>query len=823
MSPRRLAGGFLLCSVAVLLATACGDPATKQQEHLEAAEAYEEAGRLREARIELRNALKLSPQDPEINYRLGFLASKAEAVGDARFYFEEALRLDPTHSDAALGAARMYLGADNERARELVEGVIEREPDLPLAYIQLADIAMLEDDFESALRAALTAAELDPGFAFAHYQVGLVYKATAVHARRTGGTPSDLDYKAAIAAFERAARTQDPQFRPVKAWGQIAQVYQAWKGHAQDVEAAYKKGLEALSGERPQQLILLAEAREYGARSSPEIMAWALRETVELNPSDYAAWRGLGALENVTGGDGDAEMARMLELQGGDPRALGAYARYLNADGRKDEALAFLEESMAGGDEPVLLVELALLHAQLGDAEGLRGARDRLARAEPDSANMSYVEYLDASAEGRLDDAAAALHRWLEIEENTRALRFLTDVELRRGRPDLALEAVDRALELADRGTRTTAFLLERGRVQVHLGDYNGAVLSFRAASRRGSVPEKYWGPWARALYGSGRIAPARRLLERAMEDGRVPLLQVPIRYAQYFGTENPELARKGLLSAQKRAPRHVGILSLLVQLDLQENNLAAAEERVDRVLARDPGSPDVRLLKARLLRRRGELEAAAELARQVLDDSPSHEGASTLLVALLDQQGRREEAVAALEAQDVSALPTGSRLLLARLYVQDGRREEAIALLERVVEEEPDLAAPANDLAYLLVQEDRDLDRALSLAQRARAGRPNVSDIADTLGFVQLRRGLPNAALAEFNAAIDLAPASSSAWARAQYHRGLALRDLEREAEALEAVELALASGASFPEQEQARLLLRELVLAQESTGESS
>jgi hypothetical protein len=69
-----------------------------------------------------------------------------------------------------------------------------------------------------------------------------------------------------------------------------------------------------------------------------------------------------------------------------------------------------------------------------------------------------------------------------------------------------------------------------------------------------------------------------------------------------------------------------------------------------------------------------------------------------------------------------------------------------------------------------------------------------------------------------QFDAAVDLAEAESTAWATAQYHRGLALRDLGRSEEAVQAIEQALASGANFAEAEDAHKVLAELASAPSS-----
>ena len=101
---------------------------------------------------------------------------------------------------------------------------------------------------------------------------------------------------------------------------------------------------------------------------------------------------------------------------------------------------------------------------------------------------------------------------------------------------------------------------------------------------------------------------------------------------------------------------------------------------------------------------------------------------------------------------------------------------------------------------------------RAMVLRLRRRYGRLLRAEIADTLGFVYLRRELAEAALVQFDASLELAEPGSTGWATAQFHRGLALRQLGRPADAVAALEQALASGAEFADAQEAHKVLADL-----------
>jgi Tfp pilus assembly protein PilF len=94
----RRALPLLLAAVAV---AACASDAERRDQHLANAESYLAEGDTRTALIEFRSALELDPQNADVNFRVGRALEAVAAVQDALFFYEEAYRLDPMHSEAA--------------------------------------------------------------------------------------------------------------------------------------------------------------------------------------------------------------------------------------------------------------------------------------------------------------------------------------------------------------------------------------------------------------------------------------------------------------------------------------------------------------------------------------------------------------------------------------------------------------------------------------------------------------------------------------------------------------------------------------------------
>ena len=84
----------------------------------------------------------------------------------------------------------------------------------------------------------------------------------------------------------------------------------------------------------------------------------------------------------------------------------------------------------------------------------------------------------------------------------------------------------------------------------------------------------------------------------------------------------------------------------------------------------------------------------------------------------------------------------------LAVLYELNGDEPAAIRHYEKAIELDATLGEARNNLAYLLASDDARLDRALDLAQEAKALMPDSPNAADTLGWVLFRRGIASAAV---------------------------------------------------------------------------
>ncbi|MGH7288274.1 MAG: tetratricopeptide repeat protein [Myxococcota bacterium] len=816
-----IAAGLGICLAA--LGVACSSPEERVKRHLERARLYsDESWQPDKALVELQAALKLDPTNAETNLRIAELLEDSERFEDALFYFEEARRLDPKSDDAALGLARLIRITEPDRADTLLDEVLARSPDSASAHVLRSDVLLVRSDVNGALASALTAAELDPQSARVALQVAIVRKARIAERRQKREPVDDKLFEEADAAFAHALELakHEPSW-VARATIERVRLLVIWRGYVPDQVQIHKDAFELVK-DYPEfaRQMAFASAGYARAAKNDDFLHWALLRLIEVDPNGHDSWVEMADLATKRGEDGIAVLERIVAERPDDARGHITYAEYLAEHGKHTEAVAHLEGELPKSRAPAATLSALLdLHLAAGDTIAAAEPLAQLQAEHPASAQADYAEARLANAEGRVLDAITALERWTEREETANGFGMLADARLRAGRVRAALEAVDRAISLKQQARPDLQRL--RGRILVRLGEYRSALQAFsRSRTRGGPVPVAFVPDLAKAFYELGWPDEGKKALERALAQ-EVP----PGAALLLFGTEemkrDPEAAQAALERGAALYPNMLQFVALLIHADLRADKPDAAIERARALAEQLPDAPQPAMLLAQTLVSAGRKEEAVKQVEVVQARWPGQPGVAELFLEVMTRLGRGEEAFQALSKQQAEGtLSPHGRVLLAQLLNARGETPQAIELLRSALSQLPGLPAAANDLAYALAKRGESLQEATELAQEARANRPDSSEIADTLGYVYLRRELAEAALVQFEAAVELAEAESPGWATAQFHRGLALRQLGRQPEAVTALEQALASGADFAEVKEAHRVLAELANAPEAAS---
>ena len=810
------ASAVVALAMLVALALGCQSDEERLAEHLARAESYVEEDKSSEALLELRNALRIDPKSADINARIAELLKRLERYEDALFFYREAHRLAPEQSEAALQLARLLLGHDLEEARTLADDVLAREPDNSLAHIVRSEVALAEGDGFAALSHAERVLELEPDSFAAHMHLGVTHRAL-LRGRRLGSetVPDEVSEEAALAALDRGIElaemdsSADPSW-PARAWLERGMLLASSETRRSEAPAAFRRAVEVAEPSPAAESTALDAAIGYARQAGDQdLQRWVLERRVARDPARLADWAALARLAQRADGSGLDRLRPLLEQRPRDAAAQVLYGRHLARWESPEAADEHLRAIAERTDQPAVVraARVDMLVGR-GDLDGARSVLAELQREHAGSPETRFAEAYIAFVEGDLTRAAERLRELSASTESAPVERLLAQTEQRLGRPEAALAALARARELEP--GQTLDLLRIEARIHIEAAAWTDAIQTLQRLqrSRQGTLrlDEAVW--MAQALYRTGREPAARKVLEDLLAQGQPPVEAVLL-FASQESVRDPESTRKALEAARERFPDDIRVVDRLVRLDVAEGRVDAALARLDEALASAPDAVPLLVLRARLRATQGDFAAALGDARHAFDRADGGGETGSLLIGLLARTEGLEKGIETLEAQQRDGtLATSGRLLLARLRMERGENARAIELLEQVLAETPQRTGAKNDLAYLLALEGRDLERALQLAQEARGVLPDSHAVADTLGFVMLRRGLAEAALAQFRTAIEFAESADEGGIPPlyHYHLGLAYKALDRREDAVSAFEQALAGSEDFPEAAAAR-----------------
>uniref|UniRef100_Q023W0 Tetratricopeptide TPR_2 repeat protein n=1 Tax=Solibacter usitatus (strain Ellin6076) TaxID=234267 RepID=Q023W0_SOLUE len=157
---------------------------------------------------------------------------------------------------------------------------------------------------------------------------------------------------------------------------------------------------------------------------------------------------------------------------------------------------------------------------------------------------------------------------------------------------------------------------------------------------------------------------------------------------------------------------------------------IARFQKALEAVDADSAAAGDLYLRIGETQRRKGDLDGAIQSLAHANDLLPGNATVVGTLALALDSRGNRSDAQRAYRA---------------------------------TIELDPNNAIAMNNLAFLLAEEGTSFDEALQLARHAMALMPDSMQMTDTAGWVQLKRGDNDAAIALFSDAVAKEPAEDS------------------------------------------------------------
>lgn len=695
---------------------------------------------------------------------------------------------------------------------------IQQNPKLGEAYFRLGTVQLRTSRPEQAYNNLLTAVRLLPGRHDA--AVSLADAAFAAYLRN----PRSRLYYDQIQKSASSFLKQDPQsFDGLRL-----------EGYIEMLERHYPKAIELLKSAdsvKPNQEDLVLALVQCLIEAHQEAEAEKRgRDLIQTQKTFAPIYEVLYRLYMNQERKGDAEAILKLKIAN-DPKNAGNrlelashYAATGNEAGLK-ETIRQLEDQNRSADTGL---EVGEFYTALNRPEDAIREYQAAATSYPD--NKAAYERRIAQiymGQGKKDQAAKLLDEILRSHRDdydAREMRASLDVDS--GDPQKLSTGTSRLETLAKEKPTDATVRFNLGKANLQSGNAREALVRFREAIQLEPdlAEAKLFAADASIRTGDYQQAMqyADQVLQRAPNNPVAQMMRVKSMAA--MGRMSQALAETSQLA--KTFPNQVAPRLELASLQLQEKNFTAAESMyralftenrkdlaalqglIDSLYLQNRYDNAIEILKQELAKNdspqlRAMLADAALRGRKLDIAVPAYTalaaanpGSSFFHVKLGDallQKGSLQEAIAQFEtAKKLAPKDAMVNSMLALGLKQAGRVNEARQAYREALSADPENPVLMNNLAYLIAETGGNLDDALQLAQDASRRRPGSTALLDTLGWIYLRKKMPDDAIRVLSDIVRKDPGQPVF----RYHLAAALLQKGEKPEARKQLEAALADG---------------------------
>jgi tetratricopeptide (TPR) repeat protein len=787
---------FVAAAALLSLVSCSRDPNVAKRRYLESGNRYFDRGKYKEAAIMYGDALQKDRLWGPAHYKLGITWIKTGNLGGAVSELHKAIERLPKDSpdlwDAIARICEIYLAADQTRDNTAMMEETEKYIQELLAHdANSYDGHRLNGDFnflraqqdfktgrkdEGIERLDKAQADYEKANSIKPNQPGLSMQLARVATEKGKPEEAEAIYRQVIDhdKTQQAAYTEMYRLQVL--------VEKKLDAGEETLKLAYKNNPKAYP-------FLTALAMHYSFQGRKDDMLRILRQIKSMKdfPDGYLVvgdfYRRLG--------DADAATKEYREGQAQDPKRKTVYQKRIvqtfMSRGKAAEAEEINRQILKENPQDSFAkeVEGSLLLSR-GDISNAMVDLQSAATADPKNPVNHYRLGMAHRARAMVDRTVAAGEMEQARQEFEKALGI---------RPDFVMARIELA------------------RIEIAKGDYQAALETAgqALAADRGNLSAKII--QSAALLGQKKTAEARKLLEamRAETPNSADVVY------QLGGVSLIEKKYKEADEEFRRAydlnPSNISGMTGLVETDLEQNKPDAAIQALKTELAKNPERGDMKLLLADVEVRAGKFDDAIgdyqALLGKIGKDSKAR---AQVYVRLGESYRRKGDPANAIQAFQKARelLPDDVTVLSELALVLDSaqRWSEAMRVYEATIKLAPNDGVSLNNDAFLIAEHGGDLDLALTRAQRATQLLPKYPEVADTLGWIYLKKNLSDNAIEYFKRNVAAQPNSSTY----RYHLGMAWYQKGDKVQARQALVEALKYNPAAYERQKIQELLAKL-----------
>jgi tetratricopeptide (TPR) repeat protein len=753
--------GTQLLWISVLLClcvpTGCKrDPQAQRKRFADRASSYFQQGKYREAAIEYENALQIDPKFADAHYGLAQCLLKLSNLRGGYQELMAAVEIDPSNAKAQVDLGNLLLAGHNaDEARKHAEIVLHDNPQNPEAEMLLSGTDAAKGDLPTALHEAQQAIEMDTNRAASYIYLAVLQE------QSEDATSAEQNFQKAISL--------DPKSESARL------TYGAFCERQKNTSEAEKQFQAAIAIAPQDPAARGSLAKLYlseGQKDMAEQVLHDAKTALKDNPAGY----GILGDYYLSQGESDKAAAEFASLHAEHPHDASlarTYIELLIVQNHLDEATklndALLKNSPNDIDSLVLRGDILTREGKVSDAVPiLEGA----VKVAPDNPMAHYHLGLGYAGVENLGQAQA---EWAEAA---------------RLRPNM----IEPERALATVAARTGNYVL--------LTDSSQQLIRIEPKSPEGYVFH------ARALFAKGDAAGAEADLNKAIvvapQDANAYARMGDLRMAQKRLDEAAKFYSQALALNPSASDALVG----LIDIDLERKQPEQALRRVQDQITRVPNSSALYLLLGQAELRNQDPTKAEAAFEKAIDLDKNNVMAFLLLASSEVARGSVDQAIANYQrALQDNPRDLRTYIFLASLLETKGDWQQAEDLYQKALQIQPDYAVAANNLAYLMLEHDGNINVALALAQTARKGLPDVPSAADTLGWAYYHQGAYSSAIDTLQEAVNANPKNPNF----HYHLGMAYEKANNPAMAKKQLEYTLKISPNYAQADEIRKVLSE------------
>ena len=738
---------------------------------------------------------KRKTQSPQALFESGKKYYDQKKYREAMIQLMNLVRKDPRHHDGRLLLARtLEAGRDMRGAIGQLKVLLEDYPNDVAASLELGNIYLLGGStnsafFQQALDLAKKVLEKEPN---------------NVDALLLSGNASAglQDYSGSVNTLEKAADLAPQNTRALMSLG----ASQALQKNLPEAEKSFIKARDANPKDKGAALSL---ANYYRAVRDSANAEAAFKDALALNPADRQTY--LQAADFYSRAGRFDEVEKVLQNaqsnSADDPSPSLTLANFYQAQNRAGDVRKLLLDLKKKFPQNLDVASTLATNLMRDQPDRARTEVDQIIKTDPKNpvgylllGESEYNSGQFAAAEETLGKDPALNSRFPQVHF------FLGNLALLKGQPDSAIEHFNKSLAADKTYLPSKLALAETFFGKGNVADSRDEVKKIlqmvpgypaaRLLKAKLDMAEKKYPDAERELLALENEQPGNRLIQR----------QLGFYYVSRGKTTDAE---RNLTNALELSPNSEESFRDLIGFYLTTKQTARAIEKINSVPDAQKQAFHYELMGVADAMS-GKTLDAENAYKKALEKGPNS-GSSAQLLFDLYVHGKRFDDARRLLDDRLQKNPSNAAALAAMrgtLFEAQGKTDEAKKDYQKALESDTNQIIAANNLAYILADQGRDLDTALRYAQSVRSRQPENPVIADTLGWVYYKMG--RWVLAKDS--VQFAASKDPQNPLFQYHLGVIYKANNQPSDAEAALKKAIESPVDFKERAQADAALKDI-----------